>query len=135
MIQYRWMLKYLTKKMGSDDTTNFQLNKVGKKLFGSKYLGTFPCDFEPKEKGYYILNLDNSILPGSHWVAVSTLHDRIQYDSFGRKFKNILPFNFKGGRDTELDPEQKVSENNCGQRSLAFLWVLDQFGPKIALTI
>ena len=58
------------------------------------------------------------------------------YDSFGRKYNKIIPsLNYSGnGRliNTDLDAEQKISETDCGARSLAWLMVYDRHGSEMA---
>ena len=113
-----------------------QLDKIGKKLFGTKFHGVYSSDKIPKlnmVKRYCILNLDRSDQSGSHWVALAKLQDgkTIFYDSFGRCHTKIIPtLNLSGnGRivNSEKDREQKIKEENCGQRCLAFLAVVDKY--------
>ena len=113
-----------------------QLDKIGRKLFGTKFYGVYPSDKIPKlnmVKRYCILNLDKSTESGSHWVALALLKDgkTIFYDSFGRCHTKIIPsLNLSGnGRiiNSEKDKEQKIREQNCGQRCLAFLMTLDKY--------
>lgn len=64
-------------------------NPVTKKFF----LGTFPADRIPAITSYpssMVVNMDNSNLPGSHWVAifVPSRHTVFYYDSFGVKPSN-----------------------------------------------
>jgi len=113
-----------------------QLYKIGRKMFGNKFHGVFPSDKIPKLnniKRYCILNLDKSNEPGSHWVGLAKLKNgqTIFYDSFGRCHTKIIPdLNLSGnGRivNSEKDREQKIKEENCGQRCLAFLAVVDKY--------
>lgn len=113
-----------------------QLDRIGKKLFETKWHGIYPSDKIPKLnsiKRYCILNLDRSDEPGSHWVALAKLKDgqTIFYDSFGRCHTKIIPaLNLSGnGRiiNSEKDREQKIREENCGQRCLAFLMTTDKY--------
>jgi hypothetical protein len=138
--------------IGNLTTTNFELNKIGKALFGKKYLGTFASDRFPKVKDlhvnnsmkdsspkYCILNLDKTGQAGSHWVSCVILKDSILiYDSFGRKTSEILPDTFNKGQiiqDTDLDPEQDISEFNCGARCIAALVIFDEHGKKMFLAL
>jgi hypothetical protein len=113
-----------------------QLDQIGRKIFGNKFRGVFPSDKIPKLNGikrYCILNLDKSDEPGSHWVALAKLQDgeTIFYDSFGRCHTKIIPnLNLSGnGRiiNSEKDREQTTVEENCGQRCLAFLMIVDRY--------
>lgn len=121
------------------------LNKAGNKLFGVKYKGTFPSDMIPLLNDispYCIVNLDNSKMPGSHWVAVAKIKGKnksIVYDSFGRRSKKILPplHGAKNGTiiDADLDAEQTADIEDCGARCLAFLYIFDKHGPDNARLI
>ena len=113
-----------------------QLDKIGRKLFGTKFHGVYSSDKIPKlnmVKRYCILNLDKSTEGGSHWVALALLKDgkTIFYDSFGRSHTKIIPsLNLSGNGkiiNSEKDKEQKIREENCGQRCTAFLMVVDKF--------
>lgn len=142
---YKLALKYLESKMGNKITDSDQLHKMGRKLFGKKFKGVYPSDKALKltqKQPYAIVNLDNSDEFGSHWTAVGLNNgDLLFYDSFGRKASKILPSIFKGGKqviDTEDDVEQDLNgkkESNCGQRSLASLVVLDQWGRDMFLKL
>jgi len=127
---YYRFLRLIEKNLGKDVTYDSDLTRVGRYLFGKKYLGTFPWDKRPKGspggskvKGYYIVNLDKTGEPGTHWCAVA---DGLFYDSFGRA---LMPDR------TDDDPEQHVLENNCGQRCLAFLCVYERHGRAVAKKI
>ena len=57
-----------------------------------KFKGAFPCDkipiFEDNEYSF-IVNVDNSSLPGSHWTALVIRGNNAYYfDSFGRLYDN-----------------------------------------------
>lgn len=130
---------------GNKSTYMNDLDRVGRKLLGVKFKGVFPSDKIPKLndlKPYCVLNLDKSTQPGSHWVALSKINGKnscILYDSFGRSNKKIMPnlVNSKNGKilDSDRDAEQKISESDCGARSLAFLVVLDKYGVDVAKLI
>lgn len=124
--------------LGNGTTFSLDLDKIGRRMFGQKFAGVFASDMIPKLnnlKKFAILNLDKSTKPGSHWIAVAfDKGDLLVYDSFGRKAKNIIPA-LKGAIDSDLDAEQKESEDNCGQRSLAWLHVLDKHGRDAAMLI
>jgi hypothetical protein len=130
--------------IGNSTTTNFELNKIGKVLFGKQYLGTFAADRFPKKNlsispQFCILNLDKTGQPGSHWVGCVILKSSILiYDSFGRKSSEILPDTFNKGQiiqDTEYDPEQSIEQLNCGARCIAALVIFDTYGKKVFLSL
>jgi hypothetical protein len=131
---------------GSKSTYMNDLDKVGRRLLGLNFKGVFSSDKIPKLndlKPYCILNLDKSTESGSHWIALAKIpgeHSSIVYDSFGRPAKDIIPVLKDSGNGTILnsdlsDAEQKMSETDCGARSLAFLVVLDRFGLDVAKLI
>jgi len=140
---YNSKLKILENLIGNDTTWLHELDKAGKKLFGTKFSGVYPSDKIPKltkSKCYCILNLDKSGEPGSHWIALAKVKDKIMfYDSFGRKGEKLIPTLKLSGNgkiiDTQLDKEQKVLQTNCGARCLAWLWVFDECGSKVAYLI
>lgn len=146
--------------LGKKTTWGKDLTKMGHKLFGMNYAGTFPADMIPnigKNKDgsditdnnikkdsplYVILNLDRSSLPGSHWISagyeIATKKIWV-YDSFGRNTKAIIPTLVqKFGNKLRMaddDAEQMMHEDDCGSRCLAFLYVLDRMGSKFAKLI
>lgn len=141
--------KYLNDvyKLIGDKTSTYlgELNGAGRKLLKCKFKGVYSSDKIPKLNDlspYCILNLDNSKQSGSHWIAVAkVLHKNecIVYDSFGRDYKDIIPnLDLSGnGRmiNTDRDPEQRVVQTDCGQRSLGWLLLLDKHGYKMAKLI
>jgi hypothetical protein len=140
MKTYNTALRNITKYLGNGVTGSDVLDDFGRKLFGPKFQGVFPIDEFMKKsvnnkRSYFIVNLDTSNLPGSHWIAVVILKKRKPYiyDSFGRKTREITPI--RESFDAEYDPEQKKRESNCGQRSLAWLCVFDTCGKDVAMTI
>ena len=131
--------------IGDKSTFQDELEGVSKKLLGVKFKGVYASDRIPKLNDlspYAILNLDKSDEPGSHWVSLVNIpnsKDSILYDSFGRNHKQIIPdLQFSGnGRilnDTK-DIEQKITQEDCGARSIAFLVFFDRYGAKKSLLI
>ena len=96
-------------------TSNFELLHFAKNHIPD-FGGVFSKDTLPKKltHKYYIVNVDTSKQPGSHWVA---LVDNIFYDSFGRESSLIG----RGMVSTNDNIEQDIYEENCGQRSLAYI--------------
>ena len=81
-----------------------------------------------------IINLDKFGGKGSHWIGCySDGTYTLIYDSFGRNGKDILKENWHNKlRDTEHDAEQDIAEDNCGARSMAFLFICDEYGLNLA---
>lgn len=148
-------------KLGRGITWTSDLNKIGHEMFGDNFVGSFPSDMIPdigknldgsiitnkninkNSKLYSLINLDNSSQPGSHWIAIGYNIPKKKnkgeiwvYDSFGRKTSNIIPsLSKKFGsklRTADRDPEQKITEEDCGARSLAFLFIMDRVGIEFA---
>lgn len=140
--EYRRYLTLCENVVGNKSTYLTDLENLCLKLFKTEFMGVFPSDKIPKLnkiKNMCILNLDRSDQSGSHWVSLVYDYDEgksMLYDSFGRKNSKIInKVNYSGnGRviDSELDPEQKISESNCGARCVAFLCVFHKYGFKIA---
>lgn len=141
--QYEKYLSDIEKTMRNKLTTFLsELDHTGRVLFGHKYKGTYPRDLIPPLtdlQPYCIANLDRSDQPGSHWIALAKIQNKNEYlfyDSFARHHSKIMADVEKliGARirNTEDDVEQDVLEQNCGQRSMAFLCVFDKHGANIA---
>jgi hypothetical protein len=78
-----------------------------------------------------LVNTDPASKPGQHWLGVYKAPEHnIIYDSFGRTFK-IPPRPLS----TMPDAEQDKKETNCGQRSLAWLMIANEFGPHVAMLL
>ena len=99
--------KKFIKLLGKKALDNFQLDKLGKELFGTKYLGTFPQDQLPNRVGYMIVNVDTSKrinTPSAHWVAIVQIPTNLYvYDSFGRLTKNVLKIISKNTTNRIID--------------------------------
>lgn len=142
-VLYEKYLKNIYTLIGDKTTYLSQVNGAGKQLLGVKFKGVFSSDRIPMLNDltpYCILNLDASDEPGSHWIALAKGDDNsFIYDSFGRDYKRIIPrITYSGnGRiyNTDRDIEQKITETDCGARSLAWLVLLDKHGWNVARLI
>jgi hypothetical protein len=132
---YNAALSLIEKCLGVGVTRSYELDSVGHRIFGKKYRGTFARDMIPKmEKGdYCIINVDTTKQTGSHWVGIYKSNKYNIYDSFGRSSKSLL--HMKGVFDADYDAEQHALEENCGQRSLAWLYCVSVMGIEEALKI
>lgn len=137
---YNNVTNKISKMLGHNGTTfDQELHRMGKKLFGVKFKGVFTSDKIPKLNElspYAIVNLDRSGEPGSHWVAIAKKNNEmVIFDSFGRT-KEILPMAYYSGNGRLIypdnDPNQRVLETNCGQKSLSWLYVYDTYGWNVA---
>ena len=138
---YSKMLNKIQQSIGRQQTTSDTLLSFGSRLFGDAFLGVFAVnDHLPaiRSETSLIMNLDERGEPGSHWIALfwrESGRPALLYDSFGRnlnlsKTEEKLKFT-----RTDDDPEQRVEENNCGQRCLAFLYVAHKLGWAAAESI
>lgn len=95
---------------------------------------------------YLIVNLDESDLPGSHWVSLIGDEGKVLiYDSYGRDPKDILGKFAKKNKfrstdiaqhgATDKDAEQGIMETNCGARCIAALILYNQFGKAAFLDL
>lgn len=138
LAEYNKLLRLIKRVMGNGSTYSSDLNGLGKKVLGQSFAGVYPADRIPtlgKKQKYAIVNLDDSDEPGSHWVACAYDNGAVQlYDSFGRNAKQILPSLTANHRvnNTDSDAEQDDTEENCGQRSLAWLILHALKGSDIA---
>lgn len=134
---YKKALDFFTKILGNGETLQTDLDSIGKLFFQNKWSGVFPYNMLKlsKSKPYAIINLDKFGEPGSHWISVIYLSDsdRLVYDSFGRKIQ--LNGKTKKIIHSEDDAEQRTNEYNCGQRSLSFIFIFDQYDMNFALYI
>jgi len=133
-------------------TTTSELQKIGRQLFGSKFLGVFEQDCLPlssMKNKYAIINVDKkrnsrgNLNRGSHWVAIANKSGKLLiFDSFGRQTKKLLQHLYKqmkknkiGYKDTEYDAEQHWIQQNCGQLAVSWLVYFDKYGPEKAKLI
>lgn len=128
VLVYNKFIERLTPILGDDVTFGSSINWIGSELFGDRWGGVFTRDEEYPTDCYCVVNMDSKDGVGSHWIAVG---GGMQYDSFGRKNalrRRDLP-------STERDPEQNISEYNCGVRALAWLCTLNMLGVQKASQI
>ena len=150
---YEKLVLVVMKLMGKKTTTdNFELLRAGKQLLGDNFAGVYSSDQRPalsKNKPYAILNTKSTSSGGEHWVGLarmpfakardasaSSTGKIMHYDSFGRSHRQLFPDRWEDEAiDTELDVEQDERTTECGQRSLAWLLLFDQFGSSAAKMI
>ena len=92
--EYQQNLMYIEDLLGAGITNNFQLDSLGKFLFGDRYLGTFPSDQFPrhiKNDQCFIMNNKSSRSKGEHFIAFYKYkNNTYAYDSFNRNAKKII---------------------------------------------
>lgn len=125
----------------NSQTDSEQINDAGSELFGNEWGGCFPEDTKIKfnyGKSYYVFNNDKANQPGMHWIAVYVHHPTktvYVFDTFNRQTSKILPdvdidikehhFKVRKGED---DIVQTDEQENCGQRSLSWLCLVNKYG-------
>ena len=140
---YGKILKRVENRLGKSRTNTSQLAHFGRHTLGNEFTGVFPIDkIRPcmlnSYSPYAILNLDDSNSKGSHWIAVARRSDGkfVIYDSFGRQNERIVPsLMYFDLVSTDDDSEQCFTEDNCGQRSLAWLIYAQIYGLDSAMKI
>jgi len=149
---YNYYVRKYKKQYGVKGTMySDDLERIAKKIFGSRFISVASVDTAPKAKSgqMAIINVSPSTDPkGSHWVALykqgkegkQTIYI---YDSYSRDSKSLLPtlvkqIKGKGMKYVDsdrLDKEQTVTERNCAIRSISWLSVVRDLGIKQALKI
>ena len=141
--EFHKTVKMISRMVGHNhSTTNFELDKIGKKLFGKSWGGAFPADFdadfENKKKRYYIYNTDKANEEGTHWVALYCEHETDEvfvFDTFNRQISRLMPDTVKEIRHDGYVPRrgtntllQRDAQEDCGQRSLSILYLIKKYG-------
>ena len=132
--EYLAYLRRVESALGTGNTMNDKLDDYGFNNLKA-FRGSYPYNVMPELKNGQscLVNQDRAGQPGVHWFAVCKSRGKLYgYDSFGRKMDNYI--HKKVINDT-IDREQLVKQNNCGQRSLAFIHVFEKHGIKKALQI
>ncbi len=131
--KFKNMNKIINTMIGHSTTTyTDDLMKLGRYFFGKKFKGVYSEDNIPILKNQYaIINIDNA-----HWLGMANDGKNTYiYDTFGRNSKKILPEIFRSGNgniiDSDRKPEQIKSEEDCGQKCIAWLCLFDNYGSII----
>lgn len=112
------------------DTITLCRIACGDKQIKNGFGGVFSADTLPKFRQNYnkfIVNLDKSTLPGSHWISI-LFKDNIAYfyDSYGNipKTKSILKFMKRNSTQIMYNPicHQDYFTTTCGYFCLYFLY-------------
>ena len=122
---FNFTLNLIQKDIGTHETDNIQLQKYIDKIGLSNFLGIYAWDTIPKMKNNQscIVNLDKSNQSGTHWISLYKYKNKIyMYDSFNRKISDF--------RKVDIDSNmfQNSTETDCGQRSIAFLVLVEIIG-------
>ena len=130
------LTREIVKIWGSNALNDLDITKIGKILLGSKYLGTFPQDKAKFKPGYFIINVDKSGFPGSHWCSlfVDSKKNMYMYDSFARPSKKLLPYLYDMAKKKDYKlinvngkSDQHKNSFICGPLSIAWLKAVEKF--------
>jgi hypothetical protein len=126
-------------------TSSDELTKMGHHLFGHKYKGTYAQDTVPHmhEDCYFIINTDTKREKGTHWLGVVKVKNTYTiFDSFGRHSNRLVPIFIRGVQaqhshveDNDYDVVEAINADDCGQRSLSYLMIVDKYGIEKARQI
>ena len=122
---FNFTLNLIQKDIGIGETDNIQLQKYIDKIGLSKFLGIYAWDTIPTmiNNQSCIVNLDKSTESGSHWISLYKYKNKIyMYDSFNRKISDFRKV------DIDKNMYQKNRQTDCGQRSIAFLTLVQIIG-------
>jgi len=114
-----------------EGTAGEDLDRVCRMQFEGKFKGVFAANTHPQDMsdGYYIINTDPFQLPGVHWTAVAGVDgQQVFYDSYDRKSTQLFPEIVIPGTGSDLNVRQRIKESNCGERCIAFLCCVSEFG-------
>ena len=116
---YENALDMIQKTMGGGITSNFQLERAGRQLFGEHFAGAVPPSNLPPPRKHQVLIVNTKDGRGEHWMLRYCGARRgVWYDSFGRDPSALIDTPWITAH-TEEDDEQHLLEVNCGQRCLA----------------
>ena len=129
---------HLKDKLGIKATSNLQLDSVGRKLFGKKYLGTFSADTYPKpdqmtDGDVFISNNKTHRSLVEHWIAVGKkAWHCYAFDTFHRHLVGLSShFAHNGWINAAKFKEQSSKETDCGELSMAWLMMFHKYGTAI----
>ncbi len=144
---YNDLVADVSETLGDGRTMDSQLTAFGKLVIGRTFKGVFASDQIPKLTGrgtsYMIVNVDKAGMSGSHWLGMVAKGKRVYYyDSFGRPIQSLIPDTARKLRSesksissSASEPEQSIIEDNCGQRTMAWLILFHRLGVDNAIQI
>ena len=134
--EYDETLMLIEDMIGSNGSSNFQLDKLGENIFGPYYLGTYSSDHFPKyihNEQCFIMNNKSSRTKGEHFIAFYKRNGKLYgYDTFDRKPNTLSPYwKNKHIINANTERSQSYREGNCGPRSLAWLICFSKYGERV----
>jgi hypothetical protein len=110
--------------MENNELTNFEIENILKKRNIKLFNGIFMRDELKKKyfikKGFYIINLDKSSGPGTHWCAIYKNDKTFYYDSYGfpppEEIEQIIkPYIYS------TKQQQDIKSTSCGFYVILFI--------------
>ena len=122
--EYFYSMNSSLKKM--DD---FTINKIlSNKVTKDSFIGVFSSDTLPSyaQTGYYVVNLDTSQQPSSHWIAIKISKSKCKneyFDSYGLgpptvRFKRFMKYNYIYNSKRL----QHSLSTTCAQWCIYYIW-------------
>lgn len=134
---YKRSLNMVSKLIGHDNTTwSDELHKFIKsnKVLNKNFKGVYPFDHISKikskaKKQRYILNTADTGEQGEHWILyIIENGDKFIYDSLGKINLDVFenkPQNFSIISSKQM---QCINDQNCGQHTIAALYLINKYG-------
>ena len=109
---------------------DFTINKIllSNKVTKDSFIGVFSSDILPScaQTGYYVVNLDMSQQPGSHWIAIEISKSKCKneyFDSYGLGpptacFKRFMKYNYIYNSKRL----QHSLSTTCAQWCIYYIW-------------
>ena len=121
--------------LGDKTTNNLQLFKLGKMLFGDRFVNVFCSDdnITLKNNEMCVINTDPHNKPGLHWLALYKYRNVYYvFDSFGRDVKTLSKyFKYKKWCNIEFNRIESYKSSSCGELCLTWLLIFDKYKLKI----
>ena len=118
--------------LGTGVTSNIQLYKLGKILFGDRFIGVYSANEFPrvKEGEMFIINTDPNTKPGLHWLAMYKKNKLYGYDSYARRIQTLSKY-FKNKRIINANSfrQESYKGSDCGSLAMAYLVTAFTYGP------
>lgn len=143
---FKLAVDYFEEQVGIGMTGEDTLRRAGREFFRKSFINVLASNEIPQRRyqkgiGYYIINNKPRGNTGEHWLGLIMTSDGsvIVWDSFGRDIKTLMPDLW--GRYhkwiviPDKDKEQKITQEDCGARCLAFLAIYDILGRNMAMLL
>jgi len=107
--------------------SSLQINKLGEKLLGSKWIGVFPLNRIPViRNGGMVINNQSEDLPGEHWIAVYIDDLTVSvFDPLGQVYPALLVSKIMKTRKKIVFNRimyQDPFSQTCGQHCISWLY-------------